>query len=625
LTKERPAVPDRETLRALYDQAADEMNTTRTNPLTSAFYLKIKDAVFEACYAASHDHHSGKRLMRTVAAPPGAGKTTFSLAFIIALTRYAEKHPEGAYGAVFLTDRDERADEVFHELNALLPAGKVAVWTGSHGNLYKREALRQYPVAVVNNQFYFDKNGRYASGVNNRGHWQPRALTIIDERPQKVDTYEILLSDAEKVREALLETHPETKEHLDELFQFMESYSYKATNKIYLPKDVSDQLAWFTSSTAERLSKLAIPGIDQLFGFAKSTAQTFGFVVSDGAIVRFVGYSPKGPISAGTVLRDATADIDGVAQIVPDQVAVEVPQAHYGNLEIIYVPQHTTKQLPKYFKFATNQKAYVRSMVQAIEEHMQPGERGLVVCKKTLFDQQRVPNWPEDDERFKDTDGFTNNYAWDLGGRKLCAVHWGTGIGSNAWRDAEVLFLCDEFHLPKRVAAAHVQGLRGHTIHEGDLPNMQSISSTTSALEIYRLGWRLRWLKQMALRGRARSYDEHGRCGKMRLVVSGELRSLLANVGRLFPGAQVRITGAGAGGTWGDKVVGILSASTTPVVTTSELGKLLGKPWARVRYAVLTADFTSAIETLGWRYIPGKGRLGGRFERVMPNEVPEAA
>ena len=558
MTKERPAVPDHASLRALYDQAADEMNTARTNPLTSAFYLKIKDAVFEACYAALHDHHSGKRLMRTVAAPPGAGKTTFSLAFIIALTRYAEKHPEGAYGAVFLTDRDERADEVYHELDALLPAGKVAVWTGSHGHLFKREALRQYPVAVVNNQFYFDKNGRYASGVNNRGHWQPRALTIIDERPQKVDTYEILLSDAEKVREALLETHPETKDHLDELFQFMESYSYKATNKIYLPKDVSDQLAWFTSSTAERLSKLAIPGIDQLFGFAKSTAQTCGFVVSDGAIVRFVGYSPKGPISAGTVLMDATADIDGVAQIVPDQVAVEVPQAHYGNLEIIYVPQHTTKQLPKYFKFATNQKAYVRSMVQAIEEHMQPGERGLVVCKKTLFDQQRVPNWSEDDERFKDTDGFTNNYAWDLGGRKLCAVHWGTGIGSNAWRDAEVLFLCDEFHLPKRVAAAHVQGLRGHTIHEGDLPNMQSISSTTSALEIYRLGWRLRWLKQMALRGRARSYDEHGRCGKMRLVVSGELGSLLANVGRLFPGAKVRITGAGEGGTWGEKVVGIL-------------------------------------------------------------------
>ena len=121
MPKERPAVPDRVALRALYDQAVDETNATRSNPLTTAFYLKIKDAVFEACYAALCDHHSKTRRMHTVAAPPGAGKTTFSLAFIVALTRYAEEHPEAAYGAVFLTDRDERADEVYSELDALLP------------------------------------------------------------------------------------------------------------------------------------------------------------------------------------------------------------------------------------------------------------------------------------------------------------------------------------------------------------------------------------------------------------------------------------------------------------------------------------------------------------------------
>jgi hypothetical protein len=397
LTKERPTVPDRETLYALYDQAVDETNATCDNPLTTEFYLKIKDAVFEACYAALCDHHSGTKRMHTVAAPPGAGKTTFSLAFIVALTRYAAQHPEASYGAVFLTDRDERADEIYRELGALLP-DKVAVWTGSHGHLFKREALRLYPVAVVNNQFYFDKNGHHARNVTNRKRLQERALTIVDERPQKVDTYEILLSDAEKVREALMDTHPETKEQVDKLLQFMEGYNYVATNKIYLPKDVSDKLAWFITATADRLSKLKIPNINHLFGFAKATAQTCGFIVSEGNVVRFVGYSPKGPISAGTVLMDATADIDGVAQIVPDQVAVEVPQARYDNLEIIYVPQHTTKQLPKYFKFATNQKAYVRSMMQAIEEHMKPGELGLVVCKKTLFDQQKVPQWPEDAE-----------------------------------------------------------------------------------------------------------------------------------------------------------------------------------------------------------------------------------
>jgi hypothetical protein len=178
LKKERPAVPDRVALRALYDQAVDEIIATRTTLLTTAYYLKIKDAVFEACFAALGDHHSKIRQMRTVAAPPGAGKTTFSLAFIVALTRYAAQHPEAAYGAVFLTDRDERADEIHHELDALLP-GDVAIWTGSHSRLFKREALRQYSVAVVNNQFYFDVNGKHARNVNNRGRWQERRQLVM--------------------------------------------------------------------------------------------------------------------------------------------------------------------------------------------------------------------------------------------------------------------------------------------------------------------------------------------------------------------------------------------------------------------------------------------------------------
>jgi hypothetical protein len=313
---------------------------------------------------------------------------------------------------------------------------------------------------VVNNQFYFDKNGKFARNVNNRGHFQERALTIIDERPQKVDTFEILLSEAQTVREALQETHPEAKEPMDNLFQFMAPYSFEITNKIYLPEDVSDELAWFDTPAADRLAGLKISGIDQLFGFAKALVQGCGFVVSDGKLVRYVGYSPKGRISAGTVLFDATADVDGVSHIVSNQVAVEVPQARYDNLEIIYVPQHTTKQLPKYFKFATNQKAYVRWMKQIIEEQMPAGERALVVCKKKLLDEQRVPDWPDDDPRFDDPKSYTERYEWVIQGRKLCAVHWGTGIGSNEWKDAETIFLCDEFHLPRRIAAAHVQGLR---------------------------------------------------------------------------------------------------------------------------------------------------------------------
>ena len=427
------------------------------------------------------------------------------------------------------------------------------------------------------------------------------------------------------MREELQETHAEAKEHLDNLFQFMAPYSYELTNKIYLPEDVSEQLAWFDTPAAERLAGLKISGIEQLFGFAKALVQGCGFVVSDGKLVRYVGYSPTGDISPGTVLLDATADVDGVSRIVSNQVAVEVPQARYDNLQIIYVPQHTTKHLNKYFKTATNQRAYVRSMVETIEEHMVSGERGLAVCKKTLFDQQRVPNWPDDDERFKEPESYTKNYEWDIEGRKLCAVHWGTGIGSNDWKDAEAIFLMDEFHLPRRIAAAHVQGLRGHRVHEGDLSTMTTINSKTPATEIYLMGHRLRWIKQMALRGRARCYDEHGVCGRMRLVVSCELESFVANVGKLFPGAKVRITGVGEGAKWADKVIAILNGSTAPVVTPSELTKLLRKEWRTISRDVLKSpEFLAALDGMGWRYVASKGRGGSRFERIEANEAVAA-
>jgi hypothetical protein len=62
--------------------------------------------------------------------------------------------------------------------------------------------LRQYPVLVVTGQFYLGPNGHLAHSVNNRNDFQKRALTIVDERPEEVTTYEILLSEAQKVREA---------------------------------------------------------------------------------------------------------------------------------------------------------------------------------------------------------------------------------------------------------------------------------------------------------------------------------------------------------------------------------------------------------------------------------------
>jgi hypothetical protein len=440
-----------------------------------------------------------------------------------------------------------------------------------------------------------------------------------------VDTFEVSLVEAEGVREALREMHAETKEHLNNLLRFMHECSYAPANRLIRPgldvsrETISSALAWFTTGEADQLAKRDIPGIARLFAYAKALAQGVGFVVSESKLVRFVGFSSKLTVnlSAGTVLLDATADVDGVSHIVPWRTAVEVPQARYDNLEIVHVPQHTTRRLKEYLKTVANRRAYVEWMEQTILKQMAPEERGLVVCKKILFDNESVPSWSDGDERFKSPESYTKHYEWNIGGRKLCAIHWGTGIGSNQWQDADVVFLFDEFFIPRRISAAKVQGYRAQRVDQGDLASMSAITSKSPGVDAIANGHRLRWTKQLALRGRARCYDEHGMCGKQRLVVACDFQSFMANVGTLFPGAKVRsTTGAGNGGKWTERVITILNGSTAAKVTTGELGELLGKAWRSVRYAVLTPEFFSALEGMGWRYVPGKGRAGGRFERT---------
>src|SRR5262249_61753946 len=40
-------------------------------------------------------------------------------------------------------------------------------------------------------------------------------------------------------------------------------------------------------------------------------------------------------------------------------------------------------------------------------------------------------------------------------------------------------------------------------------------------------------------------------------------------------------------------------------------------PWRTVSSNVLRADFRRALDAIGWRYAPGKGRGGSHFERTQ--------
>ena len=637
-------VPVSETLKAFYDEAIIQLNPLRDNILTTEFYAKTGDAVFNAGYLALSDTVTGTRRMHTVSAPAGGGKTSFAYALIAAVTRYADNNPEAPYGAVFVVDQIEKADSVYRTLNDLLP-GKVAIWTRDHDRQCKQpekvlmpaarftpEELRHFPVVVVTHKFYLGSRGHNATSAVRDGFHKPRALTVVDERPDEAPSLDVMLSEAQRVREALIEAHPDTKEHVDALLLFMEKYSYAPANKLYrtgieLDADtVVAELGWFRSTSADHLAKSAknIPGVEKLFAFAKALVVGRACVATSGALAHFFGYEEQRIIdrSEGTILLDATADIDGVSHIVPWRVQTETPKARYDNLKIVHVPQHTKKRLSEYLKTASNQREYVKWVVATITENMAPGEKGLVICKKSLFNAERIPQWPDGDPRFKDPKSFTENYGWDIDGRMLCATHWGTGVGSNAWRDADVVFLFDEFFIPRRIAVATTQGLRGHKVHEGDLGHMKDLNSRADGVDLIADGHALRWTKQLALRGRARFYDANGVCGKQRLVVGSDLERFMANASKLFPGAAIRTVGDhGDNATWKSRVLVALNGSKAATVTTKDLTRTIKRQWREVSRGVVTPEFLRIITDMGWRYVSKKGRGGSRFERISQSEA----
>jgi hypothetical protein len=124
--------------------------------------------------------------------------------------------------------------------------------------------------------------------------------------------------------------------------------------------------------------------------------------------------------------------------------------------------------------------------------------------------------------------------------------------------------------------------------------------------------------KQMALRGNARHYDAKGVCGKQKLVIACELDRLLTNVGTLFPGA-VPPRFSAEGSKLADKVLAFLNdlPGTVTTITTAEVGKHTGRKWNTVSKRLLTTEFLSALENIGWRYVSNKGRTGSRFERRL--------
>jgi hypothetical protein len=371
-----------------------------------------------------------------------------------------------------------------------------------------------------------------------------------------------------------------------------------------------------------------------VFNFAYCVIAGRAFIAKNPA-PRYIGYRSTTAFPPGCVLLDATSDVDGLQQICPWRRYPEAPKARYDNLTIISIPQHTKQQLNRYLSVRKNRDAYVAWAHEVIKEHVRSGELAVVVVKKTMIDLGDIltTEVPENLDELTQDQRIAGIYSWDVEGRKIATTYWGTGIGSNVWKDAQVIVFLDEFILPKRVAIANVQGLWNLKSIEGALGRMKSQRSKDKHVTPLWEGHILRWMKQLALRGTARNYDEHGVCSEQRLVCAVDRKRLLANADRLFPGAKIVAVGHQTKGArkdtgkkpYADQLLETLSSPGLPhKLTTKELGQLMGVSWRRFSKDVMhRPEVKAAIENLGWRHVSGRGRNGSWFERVIAEPIAQ--
>jgi hypothetical protein len=364
-----------------------------------------------------------------------------------------------------------KADTMYRELAEFLP-GQVAIWTTDHdvdceqparvrpAARFSKDDLRDRPVAIATHALFQGDSAEKARIAVRFGRLSYRALTVVDEQMEDVIVHDTSFADAAAaLKWSQDQQHTAVTPHLYRLAEFMLPKTTTGA-QIEKPKDdksswrVAEDLRWFATDEAAyyaQRNSASLPRIEAVFGFARAMVRDYAFIASGPRGPSFIGYEPRHVVVPGMVLLDATADLDGITRLCTWRAHVEVPRGDFRSLHIVHVPALTTDPLTAFCRNRKNRRRYVDRMKEIILQQVGPGQRTLVVCKKMLIGRpeapgENVPDWPANDKRFDDPTEYQVKFGWDLEGRDISLTWWGgPGVGSNAWRDAQVVVLFDEF------------------------------------------------------------------------------------------------------------------------------------------------------------------------------------
>ena len=609
----------------------------RKHPSVSPFSRQVAHAVLTAGLLALEDGSRGNRVHRTLASGTGTGKSSCSWAFGSALLK-----SDPTASVLFVCPDIRQAEDTYIELSKLIDESEMAIWTSGHDAGTPMEKIRSScegfePTAprfwksdlhsrrciVVTHRFYTDRGG--IRGVSYLE--EPRTIHLIDERLAEVRLVDIDQGDVAKARDASVSANgehaPMTKAFHDLHVHLNTMWESEATQLGAPFKAMQNtSLNWFTTEEAKSAENhAATPSIAQALAFGRSLVTGHAFLARYPEATkggRFLGYRLDLPVIPGTVLLDGTSDIDGVNQIATWRAPVAPPRATFERLSIKHIPfpvvdpdgyRKTVAQITDNVELATRYATWIKETVLA---ETQPGESVLVVTHKAMIEQGRLPRKLS----------FDDPMVLD-GDRRVAFLTYGRGVGSNRYKEATTVVLCGEFWRPHRVSMGKAMGLANVPASHPYLGEMSNVNTRQALFTTIKNGDLLMWSKQLAMRGSARNFDEHGVCGRMKLVAIGELDLWMQSHKLMFPGAsfdmseETKAKAKAAGGA--QAVSAFILAYVGDSFTSKELCEATGVQPANLAKYLKSPTVKAALASTGLSHVPGGGRgKPGCFLRWLP-------
>jgi hypothetical protein len=526
--------------------------------------LKVSKIMLDASLVAMQNVRSGirKPLVQAVPLGTGLGKSSSAYALIAAFYK-----ADPNFTAAYVVPSIKMGIEAQEGIEELLGEGSTTLWTSLHkhkgididrafeelGFVPTRRVdklhLMMERIVIVTHE---ELKRALKSGGNEgtlKYKCKPRSIVFIDEHPE-------LLREVRATPEAVQALHDQLLQHdqkhawlpvLTAAVSVMSSTA-DADGQSYAPVALIPAEAAFKLeyspvlplwdmtdlNASDEVRRGQQDKLEQVVDFISAAAQGRAFYSRIDC--QFTAYSLNlGADYPGFVLLDATCEIAGLVTLNPDVSSVRVVNVDYERLQV------HTMEMPSSFrnfkeitKSAPKGREYGKYIRESVLANTEAGDDVLVIVHKSVLSLELIGEPSEDPKQPRD---------WE--GRKVNTQNWGAGVGSNKFRDKTHVFMFGDFYLPRTATIAQTHGWSQKPLSAEGLKAAEGhrrFGDTYAPGGLYRQvhdGHALRWLKQLAMRGTARSVDGDGKCKAMKLFLTMELRMLVPSMPALFPNAPM--------------------------------------------------------------------------------------